>query len=382
MFHRVPRTRSTVVGLVVVIAFVLAASALGGAKMAGTPSSKAPATSSAAKAGPFTIGLSEAVGGTAWREFGIATLQALANHPNYKPFVKSVTIVRAQNNNVAQQAADIRNLIAKKVDLIILNAASPTALEPVFKQADQAGIPVVGVNQPLKSKYAYSVQNDCYGSGLVAAQWLAKKLKATLKGKQAKLAMVQGIPGASCNDDNYHAALKVFKANNIEVVVSGQSNWDESQAQTVLAQMMTAHPELNSAYCVFCGGIGFPAAMAAASKWMPFAGGEGFNGEACNMVKYKGKEVAFLGPSQQSIYAKGLYEGLQILRGRTVKKVQAYGPLQLNTDRPSTYKPLCFPKLSPYLSIGFAWPGPVPNPKAFGKPLPLTLASVLKHYKG
>lgn len=375
MFHRVPRTRSAVVGLVLVVALVLVASASGGVK---GPSSG----QSVAKSGPFTVGLSEAVGGTAWREFGIATLEALANSPQYKPLVKSVTVVRAQNNNVAQQAADLRNLIAKKVNLIILNAASPTALEPEFKLAHQAGIVVVGVNQPLISKYAYSVQNDCSGSGLVAAQWLAQKLKATLHGKPVKMAMVQGIPGASCNDDNYHAALKVFKKNHFDIVVSGQSNWDEATAQTVLANMMQAHPEINAAYCVFCGGIGFPAAMAAANKWVPFAGGEGFNGEACNMVKYHGKEVAFLGPSQQSIYAKGLYEGLQILQGKKRPMVQAYGPLQLNTDQPSTYTPLCFPKKSPYLSIGFAWPGPVSNPKAFGPALPLTLNNVLKYYKG
>lgn len=71
---------------------------------------------------------------------------------------------------------------------------------------------------------------------------------------------------------------------------------------------------------------------------------------------------------QQSIYAKGLAEGLRVLEGEPVKRVQLFPPVEVDTQKAKT---ACLPGKPALFGLGYTWPG-----------LPLTLKSVTKYYKG
>ena len=47
------------------------------------------------------------------------------------------------NEDINKQISDMQDLITKKVDAIVITAASPTALAPVVEEATEAGIKVV-----------------------------------------------------------------------------------------------------------------------------------------------------------------------------------------------------------------------------------------------
>jgi ribose transport system substrate-binding protein len=332
-----------------------------------------------AEDGPFTIGVSESLGGTAWREIGIATMLALAEQPGYKEYIKEIVIVRTQGNDAAAQARDMRNLISQGVDLIIYNPASPTALEPVIREANSQGIPVMAVNQPVQSEFAYTVATDTDLAGKIGGAWLAEKLAA---GDQ--YGVIEGIPGAPANDNTVKLAREIIDAKGVTFVGSGVSNWDEAQAQKAMADMLQANPDIKGVYAPFVGGIGFPAAMEAAGKFVPFVGGTGFNGEACNLDKYS-KEFgmqALLTPGHQSIYAKGLEQALLLLRGEEIVRTQLYPPLELNTDKPESFAGICNTELPAVFGMSWQWPGPVGDPSLFGPELPIKFEDVLKFYEG
>jgi len=331
------------------------------------------------KEGPYVIGLSESIGGTAWREIGIATMLALAEKPGYAEHIKEIKVVRTQNNDAASQMRDMRNLIAQGVDIILYNPASPTALEPVIQQAHARGIPVMAVNQPVQSEFAYTVATDTDLAGKIGGAWLAERLK---DGDQ--YAVIEGIPGAPANDNTITLAREIIDATGAEMVGSAVSNWDEAQAQKAMADVLQSNPDIDGVYAPFVGGIGFPAAMEAAGKFVPFVGGTGFNGEACNLIKYSeeyGME-ALLTPGHQSIYAKGLEQALKLLQGEDIERIQLYPPLELDTTNPDSYKDLCREDMPAVLGLSYQWPGPVGDPSQFGEELPLTLEDVLKHYEG
>jgi ribose transport system substrate-binding protein len=329
--------------------------------------------------GPFVIGLSESIGGTAWREIGIATLLALAEKPGYAEFIEDIVVVRTQGNDAASQMRDMRNLIAQGVDIILYNPASPTALEPVIQQAHARGIPVMAVNQPVQSEFAYTVATDTDLAGRIGGAWLAERLDAG-----DAYAVIEGIPGAPANDNTITLAREIIEEAGAEMVASAVSNWDEAQAQKAMADVLQSNPDIAGVYAPFVGGIGFPAAMEAAGTFVPFVGGTGFNGEACNLIEYSQEHgmEALLTPGHQSIYAKGLEQALLLLRGEEIERTQLYPPLELDTSNPASYEDLCREDLPAVLGLSYQWPGPVSDPSRFGEELPLTLEDVLEHYEG
>ena len=96
-------------------------------------------------AGPYTLGVSNTVQGNGWREEMICSIkaQALASGE-----VASLNIAH-RNTDAAGQLEDIRNLISAGVNAIIVNPSDPAGIQPALKEATDAGIVVVVVDQSV-----------------------------------------------------------------------------------------------------------------------------------------------------------------------------------------------------------------------------------------
>src|SRR6187397_2965400 len=96
-----------------------------------------------ALAADYTIGVSNTVQGNGWREEMICAMkaQALASGK-----VAKLNIAH-RNTDAAGQLEDIRNLIAAKVDAIVVNPADPAGIKAGLEEATKAGIVVVAVDQ-------------------------------------------------------------------------------------------------------------------------------------------------------------------------------------------------------------------------------------------
>ena len=83
------------------------------------------------------------------------------------------------DNDVNKQISDIEDLIAKGVDMLILQPISAESVAAVVEEAYDAGIVVVNCTSPLSDatdKYNVSVVARDYDFGYVGAKWLCEEL--------------------------------------------------------------------------------------------------------------------------------------------------------------------------------------------------------------
>jgi ABC-type sugar transport system substrate-binding protein len=149
---------------------------------------------------------------------GEATAQALAY-----PQVKKIVYNNA-NGDVAAVLANLRSLIAQKVDIIVTDPVFGGAIASALQQAKQAGITVVAVNTPLPDDAASSVAAqvplalcDLYTEG---AQTLVKEL-----GNNSTYALYTGIPGNSSATAWQPCAKKVLDGAGWTQVTEGFTQW-------------------------------------------------------------------------------------------------------------------------------------------------------------
>src|SRR3712207_6653400 len=121
---------------------------------------------------PYTLGVSNTVQGNGWREEMICAIkaQALASGK-----VDSLNIAH-RNTDAAGQLEDIRNLIAAGVDAIVVNPADPSGINPAIKEATDAGITVVAVDQAVTEPSAYVISNNQEEYAYLGAKWLFEQM--------------------------------------------------------------------------------------------------------------------------------------------------------------------------------------------------------------
>ena len=103
------------------------------------------------------------------------------------------------------QAAQIQNLILQGYDAIVINAASPTALNGAIKQACDAGIVVVSFDGTVTAPCAYRVVVDYKALGAEEVDQMAK-----LQPKGGNLLEIRGLAGTSIDD--YHPCRHRWRA--------------------------------------------------------------------------------------------------------------------------------------------------------------------------
>jgi ribose transport system substrate-binding protein len=98
---------------------------------------------------------------------------AEAKAKELNPNVKVLAV--SADYDLNKQFTQIDNFIAAGVDLILLNAADPKAIEPAVKKAQKAGIAVVAVDVAAAGADA-TVQTDNIQAGRIACEYIVKKL--------------------------------------------------------------------------------------------------------------------------------------------------------------------------------------------------------------
>ena len=90
----------------------------------------------------FNVGLSNEFFTQSWRVQMVESLQSEFEKLKDQGIVDKL-IIQNSAGDVNIQIAQIRNLSASKVDLLLMNASSVTALNPVIEEATKAGIIVI-----------------------------------------------------------------------------------------------------------------------------------------------------------------------------------------------------------------------------------------------
>ena len=138
------------------------------------------------------------------------------------------------DNDVAKQVSDIENLIADKVNLLVIVAVDGESLSTVLQTAVDAKIPVISYDRLIMNTdaVAYYVSFDNYTVGTLQGQYVVDTLKLDLKdtSKSYNIEFTAGDPADNNAGFFFNGAFDVLKPYidaGILKVPSGQMKFEE-----------------------------------------------------------------------------------------------------------------------------------------------------------
>jgi ribose transport system substrate-binding protein len=199
------------------------------------------------KSAPYTVYLSNNYLGNTWRVQMEKSAEAAATLAPLKG--KVVLKVENVGQTVPAQITSLDAIIARHPSAILIDASSPTALNPTIATACAQGIVVVNFDQPVTAPCAYRVTSNTNAAAVLDAEWMV----GVLHGK-GNLYLDSGLPGAPLSNAGVQLDLGVFKKYpGIHVVGYYQSQYAIGPEQQGVASLLSAHPDVNGvmseAYC-------------------------------------------------------------------------------------------------------------------------------------
>jgi ribose transport system substrate-binding protein len=264
----------------------------------------------APKEGPLTIGFANSFAGNAWRTQGIYELQSFvdADPENF-----TEVIITDANNSVDKQISDINDLLAKGVDIILINAASETALNSAVQRAWEQGVLVVSFDGAVSSEHGIIVNTDNSEFGKIGGEWLAEQMGGT-----GSVFTLDGVAGNPVSEARLTAASEALEGAGITIVGGAATDWDQAKGQAAASDLLAANPDVAGIYSQ--GGAATLGALNVIEQrggdLIPIPG-EGYNGF---LKKWKELKDKFgwesIAPSQSpSIVVEALKVALQAIRG-------------------------------------------------------------------
>jgi ribose transport system substrate-binding protein len=260
--------------------------------------------------GSWVLGVSNTLVGNGWREEMICSVKAQAKASG---LVKDVKVAN-RNGGAAEQSADIRNLISAGANAIIINPASPTALNSVIAQAASRGVKVVSVDQRVTASQAYNATNDQVAYGRLGAEWLFKTLKG--KGNVVEMRGIAGVPADTDRHTGFRQALKKYPG--IKVVKQTFTGWQFAAGGKQILDILNSGVRVDG---VWTSGIDYTVVNAfrtAGKKLVPVVGADN-NAFLKQLMKTKGFHGAAV-TNPATIGGVGAAMAIKLLQGKKVPK--------------------------------------------------------------
>lgn len=211
-----------------------------------------------------TIALSNSYAGNSWRQQMLKTWDQASSVALKAHLIKATKVVNA-NASAPEQANQIESLIIEGWNAIVINAASPTALNGVIQEACDQHIVVIVFDGLATAPCAYKVAYDYVGAGRQEADFVAKRLNGT-----GNVLEVRGIAGVSVDDDFHKGITEEFaKYPGIKIVGSVHGNWTQTIAQKEVASVLPSLPKVDAIVTQGGDGWGTYQAFKAAGRPTP-----------------------------------------------------------------------------------------------------------------
>ena len=212
-----------------------AAPTSGGGGGATTPAGGSGAPSTAGAGGEqYAIGYSNAGGvGNGFREEQVCTARAEALASGR---VSQLTVIH-QNRTVAEQLADLRDLISKSPDAIVFNPNDPDALTPALDEAKAAGIKTISVDAYVTDPNTYNLYNNQIEYAKLGAKWLFDKLGG--KGTVWYMRGLAGNPADSDRDKGFKEVLADYPDIKVVPPEGVATGWDPATTTKVANEFVS-----------------------------------------------------------------------------------------------------------------------------------------------
>ena len=194
------------------------------------------------KTGPFRIAFSNSLYGNNWRTEMLNAVSSYVKQPDVAAHIKEFKIYNA-GNDVAQQIAQIREMILSGYDAIVVNAASSSGLDSVLNQAARRGIVVVSFDNVVTTTKSINVNEDQREMGRQWAEFLVGRVP---DGKS--ILMVHGLAGTTVDNDQAEGAMSVFRQHPKLRIINVYGNWDVGTNQKVTADALSTNHDIGGVW--------------------------------------------------------------------------------------------------------------------------------------
>lgn len=270
-------------------------------------------TSQYKKAPPWTIGFSNTGLGDSWLVFMVQHLEWRASC--YPDLIKEVIVTDAESKP-DKQLSDVETLLAKGIDLLIINPATDAALNPAVERAMEEGVPVVVVVRSVTTdQYVTFIESQSYQLGVEQAEWIDEAIS-----DKGNIVMMSGIAGAGSAEDRLRGANDYFAEHpDINILAHAYTEWSPVKGKQIMENWLQAYDQIDAVWCdsgLQCSGAA--EAFMAAGKEVPPLVMEDFNMALKLWKEHNFTAKGFSYPTWMSAVAVDL--AVDILQGKEVPK--------------------------------------------------------------
>jgi galactofuranose transport system substrate-binding protein len=178
--------------------------------------------------GKFTVGFAQMGHDNPWRMAQTASLKSEAAKRGF-----DIVVTDAQDQT-SKQVADVEDLIARQVDVILLAPREFEGLAPALQAAREANIPVILVDREAEGTagedYVTFLGSNFVDQGRRAAEWLVKETNG-----QAGIVELTGTPGSSVATDRARGFREVIAQHpGMRILASQTGEFSRANGQRVM----------------------------------------------------------------------------------------------------------------------------------------------------
>jgi len=311
-----PLRRRVLRGVVAAVAATVSVATFTGC--AKTSSSTGGASGTTVSSKDITIALSNSFIGNTWRQSMVKIFQNTAKKAKAQGLIKDYSVNNTAENTATEQIAQIKSLILEKPSAILINSASPTALNSVITQACNAGIVVITFDSVATAPCEYNEQADLARFGALGADGVLQAMHG-----KGNVIVVRGVTGSAPEKIIYDAQMAEIRKNpGVKVVAELQGEASNSVTQQAVQGALPSLPPIQG---VITGGSTYGALQAFQSARRPLPFGD-FSNDGTELALWnqlKASNPSFNAtsvrpdPGQSALC---FWEALEILKGHKVSK--------------------------------------------------------------
>jgi ribose transport system substrate-binding protein len=230
------------------------------------------------KGPPWTIGYASSYAGNTWRAAALDMLEKeLLPKWQKLGLVKNV-IVTQSNLKDSVQIQQMRQLVDRGIDALIICCSNPTALNETVKYAYNKGVPTFSMVGYVTSPYAVNSSTNFVVTGKRMGDWMVDELN-----KKGNVLVVEGIPGTSTSD-SLDRGIKLGLATSPDIKIVGDvaGMWTDQVAQAEVQKWLANHPgQLDGVVVQSAAELGVLRALQQSGRKMPAVTIGGESGALC-----------------------------------------------------------------------------------------------------